>query len=98
MVNMTKELALKDKRRQTWVEFEWLDDDLDIEAEDSHGDIVRVSLNPAQARELWNYLKAKLESQSKMAGEAIMCKCGHSDKLHRPLGCEWCVCRVLAPS
>ena len=58
-----RELLLKDKRRTSgacWIEFEWLSDDLDIDAEDGQ-ERIRLLLDSAQARELYEYLKAKYE-------------------------------------
>lgn len=57
---MSKELVLKDKRSR--IEFEWIDDDLAIDAENSD-ERVCVYLDPAQAQELFEYLQRKFSER-----------------------------------
>lgn len=57
---MSEELVLKDKRSR--IEFEWIDDDLAIDAENSD-ERVCVYLDSAQAQELFEYLQRRLDGR-----------------------------------
>lgn len=57
---MSEELVLKDKRSR--IEFEWVDDDLAIDAENSD-ERVCVYLSSVQAQELFEYLQKKFSER-----------------------------------
>jgi ribosomal protein S27AE len=92
---MEKELALKDRRKRSWIEFEWMDDDLDIEAEDSD-ERVRVLLDSTQAQKLYEYLKIKFEPQAEAAERKECPRCGRTVLLvfdeHSPVAEEFGRC------